>query len=58
MNRLTVRQENHAQISPVHLSDSGPSSNPSILLNQFFRRLIYDALNPLVTDYSAVRALT
>jgi hypothetical protein len=44
--------------SPFHLFDSGPASNPAILLNDFFNGVVYDVLNPLVTDYSTVWALS
>jgi len=52
-----VRKQNDPQISSSHLCNWRPPTNPAILLNDFFHRVVNDMLNPFFLDHGAIWAL-
>ena len=57
MYSLTVGQQYNAQISSVHFSYWSPAADTTISLNDLSGGVLYDALNPLKANVSAIRAL-
>jgi len=55
MHGLAVRQKNDPQIPSTHRLNWRPTANSPILLNDLPDRVVYNVLNPLVTNYSTVR---